>query len=328
MEDVNAKVLYAGYGFKLLHTQRSRTGFICRTDKGYVELKKNNIGEGLLQFEAAAREYIYGNGFTRIGRYHTALDGRPFYYYDGNKFVAEKYIPSSAVDFLEGSAWPGAAKALAEFHLASKGFSCQVSVSNIGRLPQLYEKRSNELGKIKKWVASRSKLSKVDMIVKKYYDYYKDMAAKSLFLLEQAGYGQLMEQARAEQGLCHNAFKGENVRKNEYGEFYITGLYKCAYDYGIIDLAELVRRYLKGTEWNMSIIHEMIDSYNCLKPVSEQDIKLLCAILTYPYKFFKLCNEHYNKRRVYVSDAIIQNMERCINQKDRTEEVLKELSVQ
>ena len=45
METSKEQILLVGYGLKLLGDTRIRTGRICRTDKGYKELRKLNCDE-------------------------------------------------------------------------------------------------------------------------------------------------------------------------------------------------------------------------------------------------------------------------------------------
>ena len=40
MENINSVILAKGYGLKLISSTRTRTGLVCRTDKGIKELKK------------------------------------------------------------------------------------------------------------------------------------------------------------------------------------------------------------------------------------------------------------------------------------------------
>ena len=40
MDDINVKILQQGFGIKLVSSYRTRTGLVCRTDRGLLELKK------------------------------------------------------------------------------------------------------------------------------------------------------------------------------------------------------------------------------------------------------------------------------------------------
>ena len=54
MEDINAKILQQGFGIKLISAYRTRTGLVCKTDRGMLELKKTYADD-----ESLEREYIY-----------------------------------------------------------------------------------------------------------------------------------------------------------------------------------------------------------------------------------------------------------------------------
>lgn len=325
MEDVNGKILYQGYGLKLFHTTRSRTGFICKTDKGYKELKKKNTEENLLIFENEAKEHLTKNGFHNLSHFNKTLENRPFYSFEGNHYVVEDYIPTQSADLSSHQTILDAASTLAQMHLASRGFSSEIKNSNIGRLPTLYEKRNLELVRIKKWIGSQSRLSQVDLIVLKNYNYFKEKAEQSLSMLLSSKYNELMEQAKQEKSLCHNAYKGDNIRMLDSGSLFVSGFQKCAYDYCMIDLAEFLRRSMKNEECQTSTLADILEAYHNIRPISTDDRELIFAMLTYPYKFLKLCNEYYNKRRVYISNAIIQKLEHCVILSERNDKMIDQL---
>lgn len=62
MDDINAKILQQGFGVKLISSYRTRTGLVCRTDRGLLELKKTFSDDVSLEMEAALRNiYLPGD---------------------------------------------------------------------------------------------------------------------------------------------------------------------------------------------------------------------------------------------------------------------------
>ena len=59
-------------------------------------------------------------------------------------------------------------------------------------------------------------------------------------------------------------------------------------------------RYMKSEAADERGIAKIIESYSSLRTLSDNDLGIIKGMLVYPYKFLKLCNEHYNKRRVDV----------------------------
>lgn len=325
MEDINGKILYQGYGLKLLNTTRSRGGFVCKTDKGYKELKKKNTQENLLLFESEAKDHLSLHGFQNLNKFNKTIEEKPFYFFEGNHYTVEDYIPTQSADLTSKQTILEATSTLARMHQASKGFHSEIQITNIGHLPILYEKRIQELNRIKKWIANQSCLSKIDLIVLKNYAYFKEKAEQSLDLLHSSKYNELMEQAIKDNSFCHNAYKGDNIRVLESGALFVSGFQKCAYDYCMIDLAEFIRRYMKNEDCQPEIIASILEAYDQVHSVTPADKELIFAMLSYPYKFLKLCNEYYNKRRVYVSDAIVQKMENCVAQSERNNQIIQTL---
>ena len=163
----------------------------------------------------------------------------------------------------------------------------------------------------------------MDLLVKQKFPYYieKIEQAKQLFL--EVNYKNEIKQVEAQKVVCHNAFKGENIRQNEKGDIYVTGFSKCSYDTHMVDLAMYFRRFLKKQQWDSKIIEQMFCAYESENALTVQDKKILLALFIYPEKFLSLCNEYYNKRQVCVSPAMLERMENCIAGIEKNEKMIK-----
>lgn len=328
MEDLNAQILWQGYGLKLISFARTRTGLLCKTNAGMKELKKTRISETELEFVSRAKEHLYNKGFKNIDIYNQTIYGKPYYIYDENAYILEDYIESQRLDTESEENILKASETLASLHSASKGFSCNIIRSNIGKLPIIYDKRKTELMKVKKWINNQSNYSRFDILVLKNYDFYKDKAEKAKHILKGSKYNSIVQKAQNEKTFCHNAYKSENIRVlNENNELYIKEFDNCAYDCCIVDLADFIRRYMKGPQCSAETIFKIIEAYNSVKSISNEELEVLYGLLNFPSKFFKIINNYYNKRKVCVSDFMVQRLERCVAQKDKNEKILNELNL-
>ena len=97
----------------------------------------------------------------------------------------------------------------------------------------------------------------------------------------------------------------------------MAGLDGCTCDLSITDVAHLIRRYIKSDTASEEGIAAILESYGSVRPVSRKELGIIKGMLVYPYKFLKLCNEHYNKRRVCISEASVERFENCIKQREK-----------
>lgn len=324
MEDLSGKVLLNGYGVKLYNYSRTRKGTICKTDKGMLEVRKNNSSANNIIFEHDAMAHLKNSDFKNVDNFLKTVDNNNYFEIDGTKYVVCNYIEGDNFDLKDTKKCNLAVETMAKMHEASKGFISGVEVSNIGKTPLLFQKRNAELTKIKKLIKNKSLYSDVDLVVLKNYEYVKDKLMHSTNLISNANYDAVIKKAISDKCFCHNAYKSENIKSlNEDGVF-LTGFSKCAYDTCIVDLAEFMRRYLKNENANYDDLCEIYDQYNKIRNVSKEEKMILNAILVYPYKFLKILNEHYNKRRVYTSSAVVDKLKRCINESKKNEPILTE----
>ena len=74
MDDINAKILQQGFGVKLVSSYRTRTGLVCRTDRGLLELKKTFSDDVSLEMESALKQYLSSRGFDGLDKAYRTTD--------------------------------------------------------------------------------------------------------------------------------------------------------------------------------------------------------------------------------------------------------------
>lgn len=78
MEEIYEKIMREGYGLQLRHGTRTRTGLVCRTDRGLRELKKPRGSTDSLRLAFDVKKRLRENGFANISRCYPTLEGEPF----------------------------------------------------------------------------------------------------------------------------------------------------------------------------------------------------------------------------------------------------------
>ncbi len=325
MDTAYITLLENSYGLKALSFFRQRGNFIVQTEKGTKELKKNTSDPKRILFENNARNHLAASGFP-AETFIPALEGLPYSVLEDTNYVLTDYFPSSSADLSKESSLLRCARLLGQFHSAAKGLFSEFEVPNTGNLIVFYEKRIREMKKIRNRISQSVSPSKVDIIIKENYGYYLDRAEKALDILKNSDYPALWEKSAAEKRFVHGAFKRDSIRISENKKsILITNFSKCAVDVQLTDLSEYIRRYMKNTDPEFSVIEKILTEYGKTCPLSDPDIKVLSGLLTYPYKFMKLLNEHYNKRRVYVSDAVCERFMKCVNRIPREDRLLEKI---
>lgn len=177
MEEIYEKIMREGYGLQLRHGTRTRTGLVCRTDRGLCELKKPRGSTDSLRLAFDVKKRLRENGFANISRCYPTLEGEPFYRQDGTLYILEDVLPQgtlaedSVETFLQG------AETLGEMHAAAKGLASEAAHWEKNRLPQLYAKRRSELAKVRRRNDKRGSYDAIDLLLLQYYEPYMERAA-------------------------------------------------------------------------------------------------------------------------------------------------------
>ena len=205
MEEIYEKIMREGYGLQLRHGTRTRTGLVCRTDRGLRELKKPRGSTDSLRLAFDVKKRLRENGFANISRCYPTLEGEPFYRQDGTLYILEDVLPQGtlaedcAETFLQG------AETLGEMHAAAKGLASEAAHWEKNRLPQLYAKRRSELAKVRRRNDKRGSYDAIDLLLLQYYEPYMERAAEAEELLCRGGYAEAVARTAQEGGFCHNA---------------------------------------------------------------------------------------------------------------------------
>ena len=325
MDGAYITLLENSYGINALGLFRQRGNYIVQTEKGTKELKKNTSDRKRILFENDARNHLAAKGFP-AETFIPALDGLPYSVLEDTNYVLTDYFPSSSADLSKEKVLLRCARLLGQFHQTAKGLQSENEVGT-GNLIVFYEKRIREMKKIRSKISQTASPSKVDIIIKENYGYYLERAQKALDTLKNSDYENLWELSAAEKRFVHGAFKRDSIRISENKkDVRIASFSKCAVDVQLTDLSEYIRRYMKNPEPEFSVIEKILTEYGKESPLRDSDIKVLSGLLTYPYKFMKLLNEHYNKRRVYVSDAVCERFMKCVNRIPRENRLLEKIN--
>lgn len=321
MEDGNKRVLWDGYGLSYFGGVRTRTGMVCKTNAGMLELKKARDTMPHIRFAHDVKERLYENGFSHIARFRESLEGNPFFRWNDTTYVLEGVLPTNVLADGELTGYIRGAKTMAMMHKSAHGLQSTYGLWDTEKLPKQFAKRHGELGKIKHRIQKSGKKDSIDMQVLQVYQTYMERVEGAISHLEQGGYSDHMEGAKNHGTFCHKSFKGSNLREqNEV--IFVGGFEHATADLGLLDLASYLKRYMKKAEGTQAGVAEILESYNKVMDISDGEMLLLRAFIMYPEKFLRLLNEFYNRRKTCISPAMEHRMEEVIVEENKSQRLL------
>ncbi len=317
MEDLNSQVVRA-FGRKLRNYSKIKGSYLCVTDKGPKVIKKVDNTKENLMFQHMLKEHLYDKNFPNIDRFCISLDGLPYYTFNNTTYIMLNHIDGVECDLIKNSEI--AVKQLAIMHNLLYGLDNTIN-SVPCELVSFYKKRTSEMARLKKRISDVSNLTELDINILKNYDEYYNLCEKSIHILENSNYQQLINRAITNSIFCHNNYREENIIIN-VNNIYITNFENACCDIHMIDLANIIRRYMKNLECSELQAFKLLEIYNNIKPITKEELKVLLAILIFPYKFLKICNKYYNRRRSWVQNGMVYNLKLYLNNKEKNNNLL------
>ena len=82
-----------------------------------------------------------------------------------------------------------------------------------------------------------------------------------------------------------------------------------------MDLADIIKRYIRKHNENYAGANELISEYCKINPLSKEEIDVLYAYLVFPDKFINTIIEFYSKKRSFTPNSTVNRLTKTIGQK-------------
>ena len=103
----------------------------------------------------------------------------------------------------------------------------------------------------------------------------------------------------------------------------VTGFDKAVTGVQIQDFYQLFRKMMEKWDWDISLGNSMLEAYQSIRPVPEEEWQLLRPLLVYPEKFWKVANRYYNNRKSWIPEKNMQKLLQTMEQAEKKEESIK-----
>jgi spore coat protein I len=308
------KEIAENYGFDVKNCIQYKDSFLAITSAGRKLIKRIQFSPERLLFVHGAKEHLAAGGFTGIDRYMTTLSGDPFFCFSGSLFVVTDFIDGRESSFESDADIRKASSALAGLHRASAGYippeGCKVQ-NELGKLPGYFSKRLDDIRKMRK--QAKKGQSRFDQLFLRHADYFIDMGENALDRLSASNYKCLVERAAEERSFCHHDFTHHNVIIDS-GKVIIINFDFCCYELRVYDIANLIRRKMRKSGWDISKAGSILNEYGSISPLSRDELEIMRIILGFPQKFWRVVNRYYNSRRSWSEKIFIGRLQEVIDE--------------
>lgn len=300
--------------------QKPRKGiYHLKTNKGDRCLKRINYGTQKLLFVYGAKEHLINNGFNNVDRYYLSTENEPFALVNEDLYTLSQWIEGRECNFRDIEDVKLAAKNLALLHEASKGYDPPENSklkTDIGRWPSLMDKRIKALSKMRDMARKKNIKQNFDLTYIKTVDFYRDLAIRASKLLISSDYKQICEVSEEEKIFCHHDYTYHNIVIDEEDKLYVLDFDYCKREIRAFDIANFMIKVLKKVDWNLEFAKNIIECYDEVSKIKEEEYKVILAFLLFPQRYWRLANRHYYNEVAWPTNTFNKKIQNIINEKD------------
>lgn len=284
------------FNIKIENIKPNRGVYYVKTDQGMRCLKKINYGIQKLLFVYGAKEHLRGNGFSTVDKYYLNIEGLPYALVNEDIYTLSEWIEGRECDFQNRDDLVSAAINLAKLHSSSRGYEPPENSklkTDLGRWPHLMDKRIKSFEKMRDMARKKSCKTPFDLNYIKTVQFYKDLGKRAVHVLENSKYMDLCRITEEEESFCHHDYTYHNIIIDEENKVNVIDFDYCKREIRVYDISNFMIKVLKRVGWDVDYAKVIIDSYNTISPLSEDEYKVLFAFLLFPQRFWRLSNRYY-----------------------------------
>ena len=303
--------------------------YYLKTNKGERCLKKINYGPQKLLFVYGAKEYLINNGFDKVDRYYLNVDGEPYALVNEDIYTLSEWLKGRECDFHNIEEVKLAAKTLASFHEASKGYDPPENSklkSDLGRWPHLMEKRIKSLDKMKDMIRKKGNKKDFDLLYLKSMEFYKEMAKKALQTLNNSSYYELCAEAEKEKGLWHHDYTYHNIILDDNNNVNVIDFDYCKREVRTFDISNFMIKVLKRVDWDIDFAKDILEAYQSVSKLNKEEYKVLYAYLQFPQRYWRLANRYYYNEVNWGQNTFAGKLKAIIDEKEKYLDFLNKFS--
>lgn len=307
------------YGLEVRKSVRTRGGIAVLTDDGYKLLYECTRSDSYYERENMITAGIKRTGFEYIDTYVMTAEGTLFSQdAQGRKYILKDWFDAQECDIRNETHVAMAAGTLAVLHghmMNMDKCEHELKYNNATDMRMKFDKHTKEMRMVGNYLKGKKNKNEFEMLMRRSLMTFHEEALIAAQELEEMDYGSRIEKARTSYEMCHGSYNYHNVLFTDRG-CAVTGFEHCCVDCQINDLYQFMRKLLEKNGWDARAGHSVIEAYSEVRPLSDDDMKLLRINFLYPEKFWKVINFYNNSNKSWIPRKSIEKLEGVLAQND------------
>ncbi len=315
--------VYSAYDVQINQIMRGRGAFVLRTDKGLYQLKAMDSNPSRLAAEYEFKECLVELGFDSID-YCVKNKEQELYTCDryGNPFVLRRFYigrecnPVNTQDVVEG------VRNLARLHqIGKEAFEKSERDVHI-RITGDFKKKNQGIKRVNNYILKQKSKKEFEEKYLKTFDYFYHQGNKC-----QQDYEALNVSEGKHLGYCHGMYNHHSIVFCEGNDCPVGTISFEKFYLGnqMDDLYHYVRKIVEKNDYNFNILTSVLEEYDKINPLTEEDYKYIYINYCYPEKYYKLANQYMNGTKNWLSPKLMEKLDKFIEDEGKKQLLLDKM---
>lgn len=313
--------VFEQFGLSVYRTMRGRGAYICETNQGIKLLRETSYKEEKYAKEDYITRKLKEQGFAAVDVFERTMEGSLLAEDDDKKkYYLKSWFDAGECDVKSFHEVMNACGAIAKVHKFLKNitivpeevtFHMPVAIS----LEEKYSRKIREMKMVSNYL--RKKKGKTDFERAAYESMgsFMQEATDTMNYMGRSSYPQVFCKAVATGVLAHGSCNHHNIL-NGRGYVAVVNFERATMNLPITDLYDFMRKILEKYNWDMKLAYRMLDEYNKVHTITENDMETLALLFAFPEKYFKIMDHYFNSSKAWIPDKDIDKLDVVLKQNE------------
>lgn len=331
------------YDIEVRSTRKIRGAFFCDTNEGTMLLKETKISGQrapllymvLNCLEARGNVKVDTPVFTRDGE--LLVSSR-----EGRRYMLKKWYQGRECDLRQEREVLRAAGTLAVLHRELEQMTpqmiCrqepviaaeteQVRPAGIpsGRDPVDEILRHNrELKKVRSFIRGRVTKNEFEYLFLENFEKMYQLAERVLVRMQETGCRNLWQDSLSKGSLAHGEYNYHNIIVTE-ADMAVTNFEHLHAGIQVHDLYYFIRKMMEKYIWKQKTGQRILQTYEDIRKLSEEEKEYVGLRLAYPEKFWKTASSYYHSNKAWLPQKYVEKLKLSVQQNEEKKAFLENI---
>jgi CotS family spore coat protein len=289
-------------------------------------LKVINYDFGHFLFIISAIKHLQNKNFKNIPEIINTKNKRNYIKIGNSYAYLCKWINSRRCNYDNPLDVLAATSKLAELHRKSCYFKVTDKMNpRIGWFKWIdtFSTRRDEILDFRKRIMNKSHRGEFDVLYLEAMRKEINIAENSIDHLKVSEYMDRMKEHIKNGGFCHHDYANHNILIDTEGEVNIIDFDYCMLDTYLHDLSSLLIRVMKNGKWKMESANFILDTYNVINNVRQEDIPIMAAFMEFPQNYWQIGIQYYWEKQPWGKDFFIKKLNKMLKDVEARSEFIE-----